>query len=275
MVHRSESELNLDNIVFEKRNKSYGAYQIRNIYNNHLLKAIAVAGVVFTGALLGPKAYKKLFPEPVVKEEEFKIQEITLEEPPPIDPKTPPPPPPPKLQIAMPEPPKVASKEFLPPKVVDDKKVLEEKVPPTTTELENSNPGEKDQEGENPNLNEHIETGPTNVEAGDAEEAPLLFVGEESQFQGDYKKFLNKNLRYPQRALDKEVQGKVHLKFIVEKDGSITDIQVVKKLGHGCDEEAIRVVRLTNGKWSVAKNNGKPVRAYKNLAIDFKMLMQD
>lgn len=271
MVHRSESELNLDNIVFEKRNKTYGAYEIRNIYNSYLIRSILIAAIVFSGALLAPKAYEYLFPEEEIKEEEFKIQEITLEEPPPIDPKTPPPPPPPKLQIALPEPPKVASREFLPPKIMDDKKVIEEKDPPTTEELKDANPGEKTEEGVDASLNEHIDTGPVNSEVGDAAEAPLVFVSKPSQFIGNYMKFLTQNLKYPNQALKKEIQGKVSLKFVVDKNGNMSQITIVKGLGYGCDEEAIRVVKLMDKKWSVAENNGVPVTAWKHLEIQFKM----
>lgn len=268
MVHRSESELTLDNILFENRNKSYGAYYIRNIYNSHLKKAMIIGAVIFSAALISPKIAKLFEGEPV-KEEEFKITEVILAEPPPIDPKTTPPPPPPKVE--QPKPPQIASTEFLPPKILEDEKVIEEKEPPTQVEMKESNPGEVTQVGESENLNEVIVAGNGNAEVGDPNQI-LVYVGEPSVFQGDYIKFLRKNLKYPTGARDKKIQGKVFLKFVIEPDGSISDIQVVKGLGHGLDQEAIRVVKLMNKQWTPGKNNGVPARVWKNLHIDFKLI---
>lgn len=270
MVHRSESELHLDNILFEKRNKEYGAYQIRNVYNSYLRTAMLLAAGIFTLALLSPKIASLFKGEPV-KEEEFVMKEVILTEPPPIDPKTTPPPPPPKIQAPAPTP-KIASTEFLPPKVMEDEKVIEEKEPPTQEEMKDSNPGEVTQKGETENLNEVIVQG--NGTGNAAVEDPnqvLVFVGEPPAFKGDYKKFLKKNLLYPYRARQNEIQGKVTLSFIVEKDGTITDVKVLRKLGHGCDEEAIRVVNLTSGQWTIPKNNGMPARFRKTLDITFRL----
>jgi protein TonB len=258
MVHRSESELILDNILFEKRNKAYGAYEIRDIYNNHLKKAAFIALAVFTLALLSPKIIKLLSGDEA-KKEDFKITEVTLAPPPPIDPEVTPPPPPPPV-----EPPKIASTKFLPPKILEDEKVKEEQEPPTQKELEKTNPGEVTQEGSE-NLNEVI------VAAKVENNEVLVHVAEPPNFQGDYIGFLRKNMVYPQKALDANVQGKVHLEFVVEKDGSITDLKVIKPLGHGCDEEAMRVIKMTNGKWTVPKNNGIAVRFKKYLAVVFQM----
>lgn len=99
----------------------------------------------------------------------------------------------------------------------------------------------------------------------------LVFVGEPSEFSSDYSSFLRQNLRYPKKAVRKRIQGKVYLKFIVETDGTLSDLIIVKGVDPLLDEEALRVVRLTEGKWTIAKNNGKPVRAYKNLAIEFRL----
>jgi periplasmic protein TonB len=264
MVHRSESELNCDNILFEHRNKSYGAYDIRNIYNRHLKIASVISVVIFTAALLSPKIVK-LFETKEITKEEFKITEVILAEPPPIDPKTTPPPPP---NVEAP-PPKIASTKFLPPKIVEDEKVIEEEEPPTQEELKKTNPGEVTQKGESENLNEVIVSG----KGGEGESDEILvYVGEMPQFSlGDYRLFLKKHLRYPSRALDKRIQGKVFIKFVVEKDGSITDLKVTKSLGYGCDEEALRVVRMMDRKWSPGKSNGVPVRVYKDLSINFEM----
>lgn len=268
MVHRSESELTLDEILFEKRNKSYGAFEIRSIYNSYLKRSMLIGTAVFSLAIASPKI-ASLFKGEEVKEEEFEVKEVILAEPPPIDPKTTPPPPPPN--VAAPTPPKIASTEFLPPKIMEDEKVIVEKEPPTQTELHNTNPGAETQKGETENLNEIVAPANTgNKEVGDADQI-LLFVGEPPVFQGDYIKFLRKNLQYPTRALENNVEGKVHIKFVVEKDGSITDIKITKGVHPDCDKEAIRVVKLMDQKWTVGKNNGVPARVWKNLFIEFKI----
>jgi len=214
---------------------------------------------VFTLALLSPKIIKLLSPADAPKEE-FKISEVILAPPPPIDPEVTPPPPPPPV-----EPPKIASTKFLPPVILEDEKVQEEEEPPTQKELEVSNPGEVTQEGNTENLNEVI------VAAKVENNEILVHVAEPATFQGDYYGFLRKNMVYPSKAVDDNIQGKVYLEFTVEKDGSITDLKVIKPLGHGCDEEAMRVIRMTSGKWSIPKNNGVAVRYKKSLAVVFQL----
>lgn len=96
-------------------------------------------------------------------------------------------------------------------------------------------------------------------------------VSEPPQFIGDYIKLLRKNLRYPQDAAKERIEGKVFLRFIIEKDGAITDMVVVKGVCPSLDEEAIRVIKLSSGNWVPAKNQGVIVRCRKNLFVDFKL----
>jgi periplasmic protein TonB len=263
MVHKSETELICDEILFEKRNKSYGAYDLRNSYNNHLIAAGLIATVFFTIVVLFPKI-SSLFKFSEVKKEEYKITEVILAEPPPIDPKTTPPPPP---NVQAP-PPKIASTKFLPPKIMEDDKVKEEEEPPKQEDMKDTNPGEETRKGESENLNEVIVSG--NGNGGDENEI-LIQVGEPPVFKGDYIGFLRKNMRYPNKALNKDIEGKVTVAFVVEKDGSITDLKLIKGIGYGCDEEAMRVISMTNGKWTPPKNNGVAVRYHKYLAVTFSM----
>lgn len=83
-----------------------------------------------------------------------------------------------------------------------------------------------------------------------------------------FYKFLAENIKYPTPAIDNEIQGNVYLSFTVEKDGSLTDIKVERKLGFGTDEEAIRVMKLTR-RWNPGMQNGKPVRVKYNVPIKF------
>ncbi len=82
--------------------------------------------------------------------------------------------------------------------------------------------------------------------------------------------FVAKNVQYPKEAMEKEISGRVLVGFIVEKDGSISETEVVKGIGGGCDEEAVRVVKAMP-KWKPGKEKGKPVRVSYIMPIFFKL----
>lgn len=99
------------------------------------------------------------------------------------------------------------------------------------------------------------------------------FVEESPEFPGGEEKlmkFLTTNLKYPQIARENAVEGNVYVKFIIEKDGSITNIQVARGIGYGCDQEAVRVVK-TMPKWEPGKQRGTPVRSRFILPFKFKL----
>ena len=83
-------------------------------------------------------------------------------------------------------------------------------------------------------------------------------------------KFLQENMKYPEEAKELGVQGKVFVTFVVEVDGSITDVKVLRGIGSGCDDEAVRVVK-SMPKWIPGKQRGVPVRVQFNLPINFKL----
>jgi protein TonB len=93
------------------------------------------------------------------------------------------------------------------------------------------------------------------------------------QFPGgevEMYKFIRENLKYPTRASEAGVQGKVILNFVVGKDGKITSIKVVRGIGFGCDEEAIRVLQKMP-LWNPGKMGGRPVPVYFTFPITFKL----
>ncbi|MGF1637118.1 MAG: energy transducer TonB [Cyclobacteriaceae bacterium] len=85
-----------------------------------------------------------------------------------------------------------------------------------------------------------------------------------------FYKYVGENMEYPPRALRMGVQGRVFVQFVVERDGTLTDVQVVRGIGAGCDEEAIRVVQ-NSPKWEPGKQRGRPVRVRMVLPILFKL----
>lgn len=97
------------------------------------------------------------------------------------------------------------------------------------------------------------------------EEYPEFPNGEENLY-----KYLGSNIKYPHEALENGIQGTVVVKFVVEKDGSISNVKAVRKIGGGCDEEAVRVVKRMP-RWKPGKQSGKPVRTEFTLPIQFKL----
>lgn len=108
----------------------------------------------------------------------------------------------------------------------------------------------------------------------EAEEETIFKVVEESaSFPGGMQelyKYVGSNLVYPQQARETGTQGKVFITFVVEKDGSLTDVKVLRDIGSGCGEEAVRVVK-SMPKWKPAKQRGKAVRMQFNLPISFTL----
>lgn len=100
----------------------------------------------------------------------------------------------------------------------------------------------------------------------------FLIVEETASFPGGlsaWAKYLNKEMKYPRQAQRMGIEGRVFVQFVVERDGSLTDIQVIKGIGAGCDEEAVRVIK--NGpKWKPGKQRGQPVRQKYTQSIQFR-----
>lgn len=99
----------------------------------------------------------------------------------------------------------------------------------------------------------------------DVENVPQFSGG-----QTELVKFLSKNIKYPAEAREKKIEGIVVLKFVVNENGKLSNIQVTRSVGGGCDEEAIRVMEKSP-RWIAAVKNDIPVKSYFNLPIKFKL----
>ena len=98
-------------------------------------------------------------------------------------------------------------------------------------------------------------------------------VDEMPQYPGGEKammEYVAKNVKYPQEAKDKEIQGRVFVSFVIEKDGSVSTVKVMRGIGGGCDEEAVRVVS-SMPKWKPGIKDGKPVRVSYMMPLNFKL----
>lgn len=261
-------------IIFEGRNKEYGAYELRKSYNKRLVTSLLIVAAIclllfvgyFVSSLLEDNSAKKDVVVQDVQLEEIK-QEEKKEEPPP--------PPPPK----PPDPPKVEMAKFTPPKIVKDEEVKEDEKPPEVEKLEETKIGTMNQEGQK---DEGIVAPPVEDGGKGVVEAPkkddedwdktFTKVEIESEYPGGaaaWQRYLNRNLRYPQEAIDNEVQGAVVVQFIVDKEGNVSDVEAIS----GPQElraEAVRVIKKS-GKWTPAVQNGRQVKSYKKQPIVFRL----
>ena len=122
-------------------------------------------------------------------------------------------------------------------------------------------------------IEEYVYEAPEMEDEEIQEEEIFKSVEEQPEFPGGTAKLLEyvqKNLKYPMMARESDIQGKVYVGFVVEKDGSITKVQVLRGIGGGCDEEAVRVVQSLP-KFKPGKQRGVPVRVQYTLPIVFKL----
>ena len=105
------------------------------------------------------------------------------------------------------------------------------------------------------------------------EQEIINIVEKMPEYPGGYEAmfdFINANLVYPQEAIDAEIEGRVFISFVVEEDGSVSSIRLLRGIGYGCDEAAMDVVRKMP-KWEPATQRGKPVRVQYQLPFNFKL----
>lgn len=256
-------------VVFDQKNKSYGAYALRRQNNADTTKALLIAGTLFISVFIAPKVISVIKGNQPI--DDVKTTTVTIQ-PPPVK----------KVDIVIPitevSPPKSRTPriEFPPPVVVADPKV--DTDPVTLKQLATSDPGQKTIAGSDEGelvITTSAGTGPKQAEVvGDNNVyEPFMPLEVQPMFPGGMQKFyayLSKAIRYPAAAQEIGLQGKVFVSFIIEKDGTLTDIRVEKKLGSGTDEEAIRVLK-GSPRWIPGIQNAKPVRVKYNIPISFSL----
>jgi len=174
----------------------------------------------------------------------------------------------------------VQMKQFTPPKLVPDNQVKADEKPPEQKDLEDTKIGTVNVQG---TKDEGIVAPPTSHGEGVTEapkkveddyEKTFTKVEIESTYPGGmeaWKRYLNKNFRYPDEAQAQEIQGVVMVQFIVDKEGNVSEVQAVSGPEQGgLREEAVRVIKRS-GKWTPAIQNGNKVKSYKNQPITFRM----
>lgn len=262
-------------ILFDGRNKNYGAYEHRVSYDKRVRNAIigtaSVALVIIGGYIIGTNARAAVPEKP-----EISYVPVT-----PIDPITeeekkviPPP------RVITEPPPQVAAQKFVTIKIVDNSTPIEEELPDVadltdkavSTKTVDGVPGDAVDPGL-PTGNGPggiLEVPPTPP----VDDKPHTFVEIMPEFPGGeaaLSKFLKDNMRYPTVAAENGIQGIVSVTFVVSRTGEISDFKILSlKKGGGLEEEALRVVKKMP-KWRPGKQNGTTVPVLFNLPVNFRL----
>lgn len=256
-------------LVFENRNKEYGAYELRKTYNGRITKAliitVSLAALALGGSFLASSMSDK-------NAAQFKVNDLVMEEIKQEEEKKPePPPPPPPKQ----EPPKVEMTKFTPPKIVKDEEVKKDEIPPETKELEDTKIDVVSQEGiKDEGLAPVIEQKAVIEEKKEEDENKVFEKVEiEAAFPGGesaWRKYLERNLNAnaPVDNGAPEGQYTVWIQFIVDKEGNISDVKPQTSHGYGMEEEAAKIIKK-GPKWTPAQQNGRQVKAYRKQPITF------
>ncbi|MBK8599457.1 MAG: energy transducer TonB [Flavobacterium sp.] len=248
-------------IVFEGRNKKYGAYELRKSNSKTSTKAFIIGAIVFA-FLVSLPMLAKLIPDTSDDDASLDKKIVTVKLPPKEKPKEnlPPPPPPP---------PKVDQVKFVKPVVAKADEVTEE--PPKITEIKDKKLGAETIKGD-PDAEltvEPVGNGPKDVVEEDNNIYNTAGIELKPDFPGGMEKFykyVGKNYQVPE---EEGLKGKVFVSFVVEKDGSLTDIKVIRDIGYGTGKEAIRVLKSCP-KWNPGEQNGKKVRVLYSLPISIQ-----
>ena len=243
----------LDEIVFEKRNKDYGSFDLRKKYGKAIFVAIII-GIFTLGVVLAFPVIASYKKGPGLIREDGRIVIADIMDEPKTDFLLPPPPPPISLKNVS----------FLVPKVVNEDVETDFGIQGVLNDQPNQGITEDFPiGGENPEK-------PVEKVIDVIEPEKIHTFVEEWPTLDNYAEFIAENIRYPEEAKELGIQGKVYVNFVVEADGSISNVNVARGIGGGCDEEAVRVVKLMP-KWKPGKQQGMPVRVQFNLPIKFTL----
>ena len=251
-------------LVFAKRNKEYGAYYIRQHNAEDTVKAMGITFFGITAAfiagsiIMSTTAIKPPITPPLVETIVQLAQVKPIEPPKTVQP----------TQAAKP----VSTQQFLVPVVTASATT----TMPTLVDNVAIGPDNITVAGVEGTTNTPVDAGP--VTAGPAaphiednaihSTAGLDVMPEPVGGAAAWNKFLQKNMRYPDEAIEKGATGKVWVSFVVEKDGQLSNITVDRGIGYGTEQEAIRVLKQAKA-WKPGKQNGQPVRVKYNLPLSF------
>ncbi len=251
-------------IIFEGRNKEYGAYDLRKTYNRRisiaLISTVVIMAILFIGSVIAKNISSK--DEAI----EMKVKDLTLEQIQPNEPPPPPPPPPPKL----PPPPPIATIAFTPPKVVKDEEVI--KPPPEVKQIEEAKVDVKTVEGTKdlgivapPVEDKGTQVVAAPVEKKEDEDKVFTKVEIEASFPGGasaWTKYVTRAIQANQDEFTESDFGTCVVKFIVDKAGKVSQVEATTMKGSKLAEIATNAIRK-GPNWTPAQQNGRYVNAYR------------
>jgi protein TonB len=251
-----------DDLVFENRNREYGAYKLRKRYNRALLTGVIIGSLLMTAVVLIP--FLKRPPVDRILSGGAGFRSVQMENymPPEEEIYVPPAPPPPPQQEKIQE-----SVKYVPPVVVDTVPALEQ-APATIDEVLAGT-----------DVEDLTITGTGGSGGGDLNGygssdtgEPFFIVEVMPLFRGGdlnkFREWVQKRTNYPEEAIQKKIKGRVFLTFIVEPDGSVTNVTVVKGVAPIIDNEAVKAIQASP-KWSPGLQRGQPVRVRFSMWLNF------
>jgi periplasmic protein TonB len=252
--------LDFDDLLFEKRNRAYGAYQLRKKYNAVIIAGIIVASLLVSSVVVIPFLLSGNSDQVVRGGGNFVQVSMDALQPPPEDVYIPPSPPPPeaeKIQEIV---------KYIPPVVVDSV-LSNQNTTPTNDEVLASDDGDK-KDSFTSGSGDDMSIGQDGSETDDpfyvVEVMPTFKGGDLAKFQ----EWVGKRTNYPQAAYDNKIRGTVFLTFIVEKDGTVSSVTIVKGVHPLLDNEAVRVIS-ESPKWAPGYQRGQPVRVRFSIPLNF------
>lgn len=259
-------------LVFENRNKDYGAYELRRSYNKRITIALVVTAAVLLTIFLASFLANQLESD---KDATLEVKDVELVNIPEEEEKPEPPPPPPPKQEP---PPKVEMTKFTPPVIVKDEEVKKEDIPPEVEKLEEtkidivSQEGIKDAGVAVPVVDEGKAVVAAPKDETDYDQT-FTKVEVEASFKGGeaaWRKYLERNLNASAPVDNGASPGSytVVVQFIVDKEGRISDVKALTNHGSGMEDEAVRVIKRGPA-WEPAIQNGRQVKAYRRQPITF------
>jgi len=258
MKNRNNEIPDFDDIVFENRNREYGAYKLRKNYNRNVMISLTVAMLIFGTAVIWPFINAKA-EESRLKRSERQV-EIRMEnlDQPAAQVAPPPPPPAPPQEV-------IQQSRYVPPVVVDSVK------PGDNIQLMTADQAQI--EIKNEDVIEEVVQVAAEVQEAETEPEPFYVVEEMPMFPGgdaEIQRYIGENVVYPEVAKENNVQGRVVLKFCVTETGGVDLVSVLKGVDPELDAEVVRVVK-TLPKFKPGKQGGKPVRVWYTIPILFKL----
>jgi protein TonB len=247
-----------DDIVFEVRNKEYGAYRLRKKYNRNVLIGLLIGIIIIGTAIITPYINAKALENRAKRaERQVEIKMENLDQPnEQVAP--PPPPPPPPADV-------VQQQKYVPPVVVDSVK------PEDNVQLMTAD--EAQTEVKNEEVVEVVAEVKEEVKEAEAEEIPFVVVEEMPMFPGgdpELLKYIADHTNYPEVAKENNIQGRVIVRFCVTAKGGVSQVTILKGVDPELDAEAIRVVN-TLPAFKPGKQGGKPVPVWYMVPITFTL----